>query len=134
MSELDFIRAAQSALADRYGGMWIKGGVYSVAVVERTHADSALLTSLAPAGVTVQALRAKYSYAELTAFGDRATQALAKAEFQFSSIGPRPQIGKIVITVPDSDANIQNALASVLPEDSFVVQMSKERAVARDGE
>jgi len=136
---LDFIRAAQSALADRYGGMWIEGGVYSVAVVERTQVDSALLTSLAPAGVTVQALPAKYSYAELTTFGDRASQALAKAEFQVTGIGPRPQIGKIVITVPASNADVQNALASnalasAIPEDSFVVVTSEERSVATYGE
>jgi hypothetical protein len=134
ISELDFIRAAQSALADRYGGMWIEGGVYSVAVVERTQADSALLASLAPAGATVQALPAKYSYAELTTLGDRALQALAKAEFQVTTIGPRPQIGKIVITVPASNTDVQNALASAIPEDSFVVETSKERAVAKDGE
>jgi hypothetical protein len=36
---------------------------------------------------------------------------LAKAEFQFPS-GPRPRIGKIVITVPASDASVQNALAA----------------------
>jgi len=114
--------------------MWIEGGVYSVAVVERTEADSALLTSLAPAGATVQALPAKYSYAELITFGDRASQALAKPEFQVTSIGPRPQIGKIVITVPASNADVQNAVASAIPEDSFVVVTSEERAVARDGE
>ena len=134
ISELDFIRAAQSALADRYGGMWIEGDLYSFAVVNRTDADAKLLASLAPIGTTVQALPAKYTYAELTTFGERALQAVAKPEFQVTSIGPRPQIGKIVITVTASNADVQNALASAIPEDSFVVVASEERSVATDGE
>jgi hypothetical protein len=114
--------------------MWIEGDLYSFAVVNRTDADAKLLASLAPLGTTVQVFDTKYSYSDLTAFTKRASDTLAKDGLQFSSIGPRPEIGKILITVPASNANVQNALASAIPEDSFVVVTSGERSVATDGE
>lgn len=114
--------------------MWIEGDLYSFAVVNRTDADAQLLTSLAPSRTTVQIFDTKYSYSDLTTFMEQASDALVKDGLQFSSIGPEPQIGKIAITVPASNAEFQSALASAIPEDSFVFVTSGERAVATDGE
>lgn len=114
--------------------MWIEGDLHSFAVVNRTDADAELLASLAPSPTTVQIFDTKYSYSDLTTFMKRASDALVKDGLQFSSIGPEPQIGKIAITVPASNADVRSALASAIPEDSFVVLTSEERAVATDGE
>src|SRR5215211_5442993 len=131
-SDSDPIRRIQGILGARYGGMWIEGDAYSVAVVLPTQADAVALANAAPVGATVRVLAARYSYAALSEFAERVSETVATLGLDVTQIGPDPRIGRVVITVSSPNPDLEAAIADSVPVDAFTIDSSGGRWLAAE--
>jgi hypothetical protein len=133
----DLVDSVSAMLGVRFGGVWLADGanapVLHVAVVAPTPTDLIKLWTLAPDGVAIAIVPARYSESELIGFAETATSLLQDPESDgVASVGPRYEINKLVVEIDAKGAPAMTRIVQRVPADALLIEMTTDSAVSLD--